>query len=150
MVDELFDVTDTPTMCALLKDNFPDHPIFIYPDSTGRNVTSKGVSVSDIRILQKAGFKVDAPAKNPFVKDRVNSMNARFCDTKGRRSYFINVDRCPNAASCMEQQAYDRNGDPDKSNNLDHSPDASGYFINRKWPLARLQQAYYKNAGNYK
>ncbi len=138
LVDELINVKDTPTMCMLLKNKYPDHSMIIYPDASGTKKNTVGASLSDIRILQGEGFKVNAPPSNPFIKDRVNSFNARICDTHGNRHYFVNIERCPNAADCLEQQIYDDNGVPDKSSDMDHSPDASGYFVHRRWPIDRL------------
>jgi hypothetical protein len=34
-------------------------------------------------------------AANPPVKDRINSMNAMFCNGNGERRYKVNVARCP-------------------------------------------------------
>ena len=40
--------------------------------------THKGASTSSIQLLREAGFIVHAPSKNPFVKDRIISMNTSF------------------------------------------------------------------------
>jgi hypothetical protein len=34
-------------------------------------------------------------AANPPVKDRINSVNAMFCNGNGERRYKVNVTRCP-------------------------------------------------------
>ena len=87
--------------------------------------------MSDITLLKDAGFKVDAPKKNPYIKDRVLSVN------RGFKSGLIkiNVDKCPEYALCLEQQAYTDKGEPDKQGGHDHLPDAGGYFIHRKYPI---------------
>lgn len=144
LVDEFTNVKDTPTMCMLLKDRYRDHDKIVYPDASGQHKNTTGASVSDIRILQAEGFRVNAPAKNPFIKDRVNSFNGRILDGKGERHYFVNVEKCPVTIDCLEQQVYDKNGVPDKSNDADHAPDAAGYFVHKRWPLDGFRIKYRK------
>ena len=64
-------------------------------------------------------------------------MNRIFCDNEGIRTYKINVDKCPTYADNLEQQTYAANGEPDKSNNTDHTNDAGGYFITYDYPIIR-------------
>ena len=35
----------------------------------------------------------------------------------------------------LEKQAYDKNGEPDKTSGLDHVNDAAGYAVFYKWPV---------------
>jgi hypothetical protein len=56
-------------------------------------------------------------------------------DKPVKRRMKVNVDKCPVLVECLEKQAYDKNGEPDKSGDLDHSPDAQGYFITYRWPV---------------
>ena len=88
-------------------------------------------------MLREAGFRVDAPAKNPRVRDRIVSMNAMFCNAKGERRYKVNTDKCKDYTGDLEQQGYDKHGEPDKSAGMDHKVDAAGYFISRKHPAKR-------------
>lgn len=134
-VKELAGVRDTPTMAALIKDRYRNHQITIYPDASGQNTSSKSASVSDLSILRQAGFTVKAHGRNPSVKDRVNAMQAMFCNANGGRRYFVNENQCPDYAEGLEQQAYDKNGEPDKSSGHDHLNDAGGYFIEHKFPI---------------
>lgn len=133
-VDEIIGERDTPSMIQTIQDKFPDHAIIVYPDASADNKSSKGASLSDIRLL-KEYFYVDAPTSNPLIRNRVNSVNAKFCNAKGVRTYFVNIEKCPVYAMCLEQQAYDINGQPSKEGDVDHPVDAGGYFINRKWPV---------------
>lgn len=123
---------DTPDMIRILKDMYPSNPIFIYPDASGDSRKSLDASKTDISLLKQAGFTVVARKRNPPVRDRINCMNAAF---KG--DYRVNVDRCPAYVRCLEQQAYDDRGEPDKKQDLDHLPDAGGYFIAHDYPLIR-------------
>lgn len=122
---------DTPWMIATIKEKWPNHPITIYPDSSGKNASTKGASTSDISLLSSAGFRVSAKTSNPRVKNRVNSVNKCFENKK----VWINVKECPETTRCIEQQPYDDNGEPDKSVDMDHHPDAFGYFCDYKFPI---------------
>jgi len=49
---------------------------------------------------------------------------------------FINIKRCPQLTKALEQQAYDKNGEPEKftgSATVDDWNDAMGYFIAREF-----------------
>ena len=143
-VAELTKVRDTPTMCDKIREIYAldGHEINVYPDASGRNTSSKGASLSDIQILKDAGFIVHAHDANPRVKNRVNSVNAMILNDLGQRRYKVNVGACPDYAESLEQQAYDKYGEPDKSTGHDHAADAGGYFITYRWPLDRGQWAF--------
>lgn len=131
-VAEITGGLDTPDICKTIKKRWPDNPIYIYPDASGDSRKSNDASKTDISTLRSEGFSVLEPTKNPVIKDRVNAMNAAF-----KNGYKVNTDRCPAYTKCLEQQPYDKNGDPDKSTGLDHLNDASGYFINYEYPIIR-------------
>lgn len=132
-VEELVDLLDTPDVITTLKLKFPDHPITIYPDSTGDNRKSTDASKTDISLLKLAGFKVKAKKKNPFVKDRVLSVNNAF--DKGL--LWVNDITCPTVADNLEQQVYDAYGAPDKKSGTDHTNDATGYPIAYEMPIKK-------------
>lgn len=138
-VGELVKVRDTPTMARMLKERFQEkgHHLTIYPDAAGQNTSSKGASVSDLTILQGAGFNVRAPSQNPRVKDRVNSVNALILNGAGDRRLAVNTDACPEFTASLEQQPYDEHGEPDKSTGHDHTNDAAGYFLHNRWPVTK-------------
>ncbi len=134
---ELTKVRDTPAMAALLKQRYPGRSITIYPDASGGNTSSKNASESDLSILRQAGFSIRVNGSNPAVRDRVNAVNGMICNAEGERRWLINTDNCPVLTESLEQQAYDSNGEPDKKSGLDHAPDAAGYFLSNRWPVAR-------------
>lgn len=145
-VDEVVNAFDTPDIIEVLrerywvyrKDRFTrTRPIIVYPDSSGGSRDTNNASTTDIQLLQKAGFRVDSPKENPPVKDRINSMNGMFCNAAKDRKYFVNAEACPTYTLCLEQQAYDDNGAPDKKSGLDHHPDGAGYFIHRRFPVVK-------------
>ncbi len=136
-LDELTKVRDTPAMAELIKERFPNHKIKIYPDAAGQSTSSKGASVSDHSILKAAGFEIVVDSTNPSIKDRINAMNAQICNGKGERSLLVNTDKCPEYTDALEQQAYDKNGMPDKEGGFDHVNDAGGYFIAKRFPIVK-------------
>jgi hypothetical protein len=129
LLDEIFGEDDTPSLCVAIQDRYPNHNIYIYPDSSGKNTSSKSASQSDLTIIRQHNFKIKARNKNPLIKNRVASVNSMILNGKGERRLKINTDKCPEATECLEQQVYDTGGMPDKRMGKDHMNDAIGYFI---------------------
>lgn len=138
-VAELVKVRDTPEMARLLQERYKSqgHAVTVYPDASGANTSSKGASMSDLSILKGAGFTLRAPSANPRVKDRVNCVNALILNAAGKRRLKVNTDNCPTFTEGLEQQAYDDNGEPDKTTGHDHANDGAGYFLNFRWPIVK-------------
>ena len=143
-VAELTDVFDTPAMILLIKRNFPGHQINIYPDASGQNRKSNNASESDLSLLRAAGFKVCVNKSNPAVKDRVLSVN-RMIKVNNERHYKVNPEKCPQLVQSLERQAYDKNGEPDKTAGFDHILDAMGYFIVYRYPIKTRPTLYSGN-----
>lgn len=143
-VEEITKAYDTPDMCGIIKSRYGKRQIYVYPDASGGSRKSVDASLTDLEILRSAGFSVISDNKNPFVKDRVNAMNKAFSDGV----YKVNTGRCPEYARCLEQQVYNKNGEPDKTQGLDHLTDAGGYFIAYEYPLIKpvinLKMGYMK------
>lgn len=137
-VAEITKGRDTPTVARLLKERFEGHHITVYPDASGQNTSSKGASVSDLSILKSAGFTIKAPSQNPRIKDRVNSMNAMILNDKGERRMKVNTNECPTFTEALEQQPYDKNGEPDKDGGHDHPNDGAGYFVHARYPVVKI------------
>ncbi len=131
-VDEFMGLRDTPDMIEAIKEEYPKNPIIVFPDASGSGTSSKSCSISDIKLLRDAGFKVKANNKNPLIKNRVAAVNKLFEDEKG----FINTERCPELTMSIEQQAYDKKtGQPEKDGNLDNRNDGAGYLIHYLHPI---------------
>ena len=135
-VDELTQIRDTPSMIEAIRSRYRGHPITIYPDASGGSTKSVNASVSDITLLRSAGFTVLAPRSNPFVKDRVLAVNQLILNKDVRR-LKVNPDKCPTIVEGLEQQAYNKNGEPDKTGGFDHLNDAGGYFIFNRFPVLK-------------
>lgn len=133
-VDEIVNVFDTAQMIETLKDRYSGYKITIYPDASGAN--RKTVGMSDIELLRSEKFSVVTSSKNPLVSDRITTANVAFRDGKGFSRYFVNVLECPNYAEALEQLAY-KNGVPDKTSGFDHITDAGSYAIYRMRNIAK-------------
>jgi hypothetical protein len=132
-VGELHGVRDTPDLIDIIRDRYQGHTIIMYPDSTGRSRKTTNASISDISLLRQAGFIIRAKSQNPRVKDRISATNKAFEE----RRLLINSRLCPMVAQCFEQQAYAKNGEPDKNGGHDHQNDASTYPIVYELPVRK-------------
>ena len=131
-VAELKEVFDTPDMVKIIQDRWQscNHPITVYPDATGDRRKSVNASESDIALLKQARFVTKARSVYS-VKGRVLATNKAF--ETGRLK--INHLECPTVAECLEQQSYDKNGEPDKTTGFDHQNDATTYPIAYEMPI---------------
>lgn len=133
-VDELCKLRDTPDMIDAIRDKYQSkgHAVYIYPDASGAATKSVNASVSDLALLEQAGFNIRANKANPRIRDRVAAMNAALEMGKVK----INHVTCPVTADCLEQQTY-KNGEPDKSSGHDHQNDATTYPIAYTFPIRK-------------
>lgn len=114
---------------------YKGHKIIIYPDASGKKGTTNATA-SDIEIITNAGYIVDAPNANPFVRDRINCMNAKI----SRDEFLVNTGKCPELTTALEHQGYNDKGEPEKFKehpSIDDWVDGPGYFIHRKYPISK-------------
>ena len=139
IVDEFTHLRDTEQLINAINARYPEHNIFIYPDSSGKSQQT-ATTLTDIAILKEAfgSYNVRYPSKNPKILNRVKAVNAMFLNGKEERRMFVNTDQCTEITTCLEQQAFDPNtGQPDKRNDLDHPLDALGYMIHYNFAIIR-------------
>jgi hypothetical protein len=108
----------------------------IYPDPAGsaRSTTSNR---SDHQILKEYNYLVYARKSHPSNIDRLNALNRKLRDAKGKVSMTIDP-RCKYLIKDLEQVQRDRKGGIDKSNlQLTHSLDACSYLIEYKFPIVQ-------------
>ncbi len=132
-VAEIKGVLDTPEMIRVLAEKYEGHHVTVYPDASGGARKSVNASESDISLLRRAKFRVRVNKTNPAVKDRVLSVNAAL----GKGRVWVNDTACRTLAECLEQQSYDKNGEPDKTTGHDHMNDAAGYCIHWMKPVVK-------------
>jgi len=139
LVDE-FTSSDTYDIIAQIQERYPKHSnITIYPDASGYQGKTNA-SMSDIELLQRSGFNINAPKRNGKVQDRVNAVNLLLQQDR----FKVNTKKCPNIARALEQQAYDASGQPEKfagASTNDDWNDAMGYFLVRKFGIIEQRVA---------
>lgn len=134
VVDE-FVSHDTRDFLNNLAARYRNKRIVIYPDASGK-AERTNATASDIALIQQEGYQVDAPSKNPFVRDRINSVNGLISHDQIK----INVDKCPNLAHALESQGYNKKGEPEKYDThpaIDDWTDSFGYFIHRRHAIVK-------------
>lgn len=133
-VDEI-ESKDTFTIPTNIRKIYPTNKVVMFPDASGNSGHSNATK-SDIQILRDAGFIIEAPQANGRIIDRVNSVNGLL--SHGR--YLINTNKCPKGTEALEQQVFDKNGEPEKfsgAGTIDDYNDSMGYFIVRRFPLTK-------------
>ena len=138
-VGEVVDSFDTPDTVRALEEFFPKKDFqerLLYPDATGENRKSVNATISDITLMKRAGYRIKQLNVNPPIKDRVIAFNAAFCNAKKVRRVFVDKEKCPTFAEALIQQAYDKNGLPEKGAlKNDDITDAGTYPIYYHYPL---------------
>lgn len=135
-VAEIMGGLDTPWLIGALKTRYEGHAISIYPDASGQSRKTVDASLSDLRLLKAAGFRVVVNHRNPPVRDRIVAVNQGFSGGK----LWVNDRECPTLAQSLEQQAYAPNGEPDKDGGHDHANDGLGYVIAKEMPVRFRRQ----------
>lgn len=132
-VAELSGITDTPHLIEVLAEKWPGRQIVVYPDASGKSRKTVDASRSDLTLIRSAGYQVCARSTNPPVKDRILAVNTAFSHAR----LWVNDATCPQLASSLEKQAYDKNGEPDKKSGYDHANDSLGYPVHWLMPVRR-------------
>ena len=134
IIDEISGVHDTDALCKEAQRRYPNRRIRAFPDASGGN-RSTNAAKTDIAIMESYGFSNCSGKANPPIKDRVASVNALLCNSKGEIRLEI-APCCVKLIECLELQSYDeKTGDPDKQNGYDHMNDALGYMVYREFSL---------------
>jgi hypothetical protein len=137
LLEEIMGARDSAQVVSIIRQRYAGRRVIIYPDASGGS-NKTNAALTDIAHFKQAGFEIRASSKNPFVRDRVNSVNAKFSNN----SYFVNVLQCPFTVKALEQQVYNKAGEPDKEHDQDHPVDALGYFIWQNFPLISKSKIY--------
>jgi phage terminase large subunit len=129
--------SNTQEMVDEIRQRFPRSKIWVYPDPAGNQRKTSAGGTTDITILSNAGFIVKAPRSHTPVRDRINAVNSRLCDSTGIRHLFIDP-KCKYTIEGLERQVYKQGtSQPDKDGGYDHMNDAAGYLIDYIFPVRR-------------
>ena len=138
IIDEIvINNSNTDEMVAEINSRYSGSKITVYPDPAARQRKTSAGGRTDLTILQNAGFTVHCPNAHRPVKDDINAVNARLCNTKGVRRLFVDP-KCKYTIQGFERWTYKEGTSvPDKDTGYDHIMDAMRYCIGYLWPLRK-------------
>jgi hypothetical protein len=120
-----------------VRSRYPKSKIWAYPDPASRQRKTSAGGTTDLTILQNAGFVVKCPHVHTPVRDRINAVNARLCDSTGIRHLFIHP-KCKYTIEGLERHTYKEGTvQPDKDSGYDHMMDALGYMVDYMFPIKK-------------
>ena len=120
-----------------IKARYPKSKVWVYPDPASRQRKTSAGGVTDLTILQNAGFVVKAPMAHDPIRDRINAVNSRLCGSDGVRHLFISP-KCKYTIESLERHTYkEGTTQPSKDEGYDHMNDALGYMIQYLFPVRR-------------
>jgi len=129
--------SNTAEIVAEIKSRYPRSKVWVYPDPAARQRKTSAGGLTDLTILQNAGFVVKAPNSHTPVRDRINAVNSRLCDSTGQRHLFV-TKNCKYTIEALERQVYKPGTtQPDKDGGYDHQNDALGYLVDYMFPVRR-------------
>lgn len=134
---------DTPGVIETILEHYGawvDHgQLVVCPDASSQSRSTKNAGISDFGLLKQAGLRLQTQASNPFIRDRVLTLNSLILNAKGERRLFVHPS-CKGMIKGLEQQAYDlATQQPEKGDggelDLSGQMDALGYSI---WQMAGI------------
>lgn len=119
---------------AVLTKNEAARRVTVICDPAGAaRQSAGGATISDTSSLRSLGFTVEHRTQAPRIKDRVWSVQLGFAEDR----IWVHAENCPYLVRCLTNQERNAKGEPDKSKDLDHGPDALGYGVHFLWPAYR-------------
>jgi phage terminase large subunit-like protein len=134
---------DTPGVIETILDRYGgwvDHgQLVMCPDASSQSRSTKNAGISDFGLMKQAGLRIQTQASNPFIRDRVLTVNSLILNAKGERRLFVHTD-CKLMIKGLEQHAYDQaTQQPEKGDggqdDLSGQMDALGYAT---WQMAGI------------
>lgn len=120
--------SNTASMAELIRRDFPNSFIHIFPDATGNQRKTSAIGRTDISILERDfGFKVERRKRNPYIRDRLNCVNHELINVNVKI-----MDCCKHLLEDMAKVVLDDYGRLDKTlekQGLVHISDAFGYLL---------------------
>lgn len=129
--------SNTQEVIDELKQRFPRTKTWVYPDPAGNQRKTSAGGQTDVTLLSNAGFIVKAPRNHTPVRDRINAVNSRLCDSTGVRHLLFDP-KVKYTIEGLERQVYkEGTSQPDKDGGYDHMNDALGYMVDYLFPVRR-------------
>jgi hypothetical protein len=134
--------SNTAELVAEINARYPKSKIWAYPDPASRQRKTSAGGATDLTILQNAGYIVKCPQSHTPVRDRINAVNARLCDSTGVRHLHMHP-KVKYTIEGLERQTYkEGTTQPDKDSGYDHQMDALGYMVDYMFPIRKDTPAY--------
>ena len=129
--------SNTDELVEEIKNRYPNKKIIAFPDPAGVQRKTSASGKTDISILENAGFNVKYKRVHPRVRDRINSVNSKLCNTKNERTLLIDP-KAKNLIKALRQHSY-KEGTliPNKDDGHDHITDALGYMTEYLYPITK-------------
>lgn len=129
--------SNTNEMVDEIKSRYPSTKVWVYPDPASRQRKTSAAGQTDLTILMNAGFVVKVPNRHTPVRDRINAVNSKLCNSMDQRTLLIDP-RCKHTIEGLERQLYKQGTtQPDKDGGYDHMMDALGYMTDYLFPVSR-------------
>ena len=129
--------SNTHELVQELQTRYPKSRIWCYPDPASRQRKTSAAGATDLTILQNAGFVVKAPNAHNPIRDGINAVNSKLCNSLGQASLFIDP-KCRRLIECLEKLTYkEGTTQVDKDSGFDHMADALRYAIDYMFPVRR-------------
>jgi hypothetical protein len=134
---------DTPDLIERLQNEYAawiEHgQLVVCPDASSQSRSTKNAGISDFGLMKAAGLRLQTQSSNPFIRDRVLTVNSLILNAKGERRLFVHPS-CKGVIRGLEQQAYNQaTQQPQKGDggelDLSGQNDALGYAL---WQLAGI------------
>jgi hypothetical protein len=129
--------SNTQEAITEIKARYPRSKIWAYPDPASRQRKTSAGGSTDLIQLQNAGLVVKCPHSHTPIRDRINAVNSRLCDSLGVKHLYISP-KCKHTIEGLERQTYkDGSSQPDKDLGYDHMMDALGYMVDYMFPVRK-------------
>ena len=102
---------DTPGLIERLKAEYApwiEHgQLVVCPDASSQSRSTKNAGISDFGLMKAADLRLQTQRSNPFIRDRVLTVNSLLLNAKGERRLFVHPS-CKGVIRGLEQQAYNQ------------------------------------------
>ena len=80
---------DTPGVIEKIHERFGPwikaNQLIVCPDAASQSRSTKNAGISDFGLMRQAGLRIKTQASNPFIRDRVLSVNTLILNGNGER-----------------------------------------------------------------
>lgn len=140
----------TKEMARAIMAQWPDFFYRVFGDASGGVGTTSNAGVHDYNQMGHefsdagAQFSIDYDQSNPLIRDRVENMNAKFCNAMGEITQTYDPERCPMFDRDLTMVGWKPNVqrgrgklDDGGDRNRTHASDGAGYAVWKLLPPAR-------------